>query len=88
MINYTQIQVLNAIDETLKDAIISWGDCKFKNKNLNNGNHACTGKVILKEVVFNILYQINTNNQIIFQSVSTAEGSTDPFKTLLQLGFP
>ena len=85
MINYTQIQVLNATDETLKNAINSWGDCKFRNKNLNNGNNACTGKVILKEGVLDILYQINTNNQIILQSVSTTEGSTDPFKTLLPL---
>lgn len=76
---------INATDETLKNATISWGDCKFKNKNLNNDNHACTGKIMLKEGILNILYQINANNQIIFQSVATAEGSTDPSKTLLPL---
>ena len=40
---------------------------------------------MLKEGILNISYQINANNQIIFQSVSTAEGSTDPSKTLLPL---
>jgi hypothetical protein len=76
---------INATDETLKNAIISWGSCRFTNKNLKNGNHACTGKIQFKEGYLNILYKIIDDNQIIFQSVSTSVGSTDPTATKLPI---
>jgi hypothetical protein len=65
----------------LSNGKVALNSCNFKNKNLKNGNHICTGIIQLNGGNLELLYKVSEDQTVNF--TVSANGSLDPSRTNL-----